>query len=134
MTTWADTPAGAIARLDASLARRGENVTLRRAVGAANQQVIDVRIRTLLRGYAPNELVGDIKQQDQAFILSPTQINAAQWPGGTPPPQSGPPVDQRIPQLHDRLVTTRGVLTVQAAAGIYMADVLVRIEGRARGS
>lgn len=133
MTTWADTPAGTIARLDDSLARRGETVTLRRVVGAANQVFIDVTVRVLLRGYAPNELVGGITQQDQAFILSPTQIDAAQWPGGTPP-TSGPPVDQRIPRLNDRLITTRGVLTVQAAAGIYVGDVLVRIEGRARGS
>lgn len=129
---WDATPAGRIARLDAALARVGEDAKLRRAFGTQAIPV-DVTIRVQLRGYQPHELVGPITQQDQSFIASPSQINRAQWPGAAVPP-AGPPVDQRIPRLNDRLITTRGVLTVQAAAGIYERDTLVRIEGRARGS
>lgn len=132
MTNWADTPAGIVARLDASLTRRGEDVTLRRTFGTQLIPV-DVTVRARMRGYQPNELVGGITQQDQAFILSPTQIDRAQWPGASVVP-AGPPVDQRVPRLNDVLLTTRGKLTVLAAAGIYVDGVLVRLEGRARGS
>lgn len=131
MTNWADTPEGAISRLDDSLSRRGGDATLRRMFGT--QQIpVDVTVRVHLRGYDPSELVGLITQQDQKFILSPTQINVAQWPGATVP-QAPPPNDKRIPKLNDILVTTRGKLAVQAASGIYEGDVLLRIEGRARG-
>ena len=131
MTKWDDTPEGIIAELDEDLAAGGEDAILRRSFGT--QQIpVDVSVRVHLRGYDPSELVGLITQQDQKFIMSPTQIDQAQWPGATVP-QAPPPNDKRVPKLNDTLVTTRGKLAVQAAAGIYVRDVLVRIEGRARG-
>lgn len=121
-----------IAALDAALEASGEDAILRRTYGTQLIPV-DVTVRVLLRGYQPNELVGQIFQQDQAFILSPTAIIRAQWPGAAPVP-AGPPTDKRVPRQNDALITNRGRLTVQAAAGIYPGGTLVRIEGRVRGS
>ncbi len=122
-----------VAALDRALDRGGEVVTLRRVVGAATQVFIDVKVRAFLRGYDPSELGGEITQQDQRFILSPTEIDRAQWPGGLPIASPPSTVDPRIPRKNDVLLTSRGKLTVQSAAGLYPEGELVRIEGRARG-
>lgn len=122
------TPDEAIAALDDALETAGETVTLRRlAKPPATGIIAEVVCKGLLRGYAPSDLVPGtgIGQQDQKMILSPSAIIAAGWPGG-----GGSPV----PQQGDRLRTNRGTLTVQAAAGIYMADTLVRIELQAKGA
>ncbi len=87
---------------------------------------------TVLRGYKPEELVGEITQQDQDFILSPTEINNARWPGYFSTQTKNN--DARIPRRNDVIISTRGNLSVQAAAGIYIGETLVRIEGRVRGS
>lgn len=124
-------PESLIFDLDESLGEVGESVTLRRTFGT-ELMPIDVVCRTVLRGYQPQELVGEITQQDQNFILSPTEINNARWPGYFSTQSIG--VDARIPRKNDVIISTRGNLSVQAAAGIYINNVLVRIEGRVRGS
>ena len=79
----ADTPAGRIARLDASLARRGQSATLRRRIGTGVNTFVDLTIRVRLQGYATTDLVAGIKVTDSKFIFSPTPIAAAgaAWPG-----------------------------------------------------
>ena len=94
MTDWSDTPAGTIARLDEALERRGEEVILRRVVGTVNQSFTDVTVLALVTGFKPQELVGGITQESLLLVISPTQINQTQWPGGMPPSFVG---DPRIP-------------------------------------
>jgi hypothetical protein len=85
-----------------------------------------------LRGYSPSELIAgsDITQQDQQFVLSPTALIAGNWPGPGAP-RGGDPL---IPRRDDRIVANRVTMTIQAAAGVYVQGVLVRIDGRVRGS
>lgn len=117
--------------LDQALEEVGEEIILRRTFGT-ELMPIDVKCRTILRGYQPQELVGEITQQDQNFILSPTEINNHRWPGYFSTQSKN--VDDRIPRKNDVIISTRGNLSVQAAAGFYVNDILVRIEGRVRGS
>jgi hypothetical protein len=118
----------ALSELDAALAEAGETVRLLRMTGTGAQSRVlkEVSCRMVLRGYQPNEVVqgSGITQQDQRMILSPTEIVAANWPGD----------GRYVPRAGDRLVSNRGVLTIQSAAGIYVDDRLVRIEGTARGA
>lgn len=118
------TPAAAIAMLDRSLAKNGEDIVIRRYVGSGDVRVpLDVTVRAHVRGYLPNELVGGIVQGDTKLILAPTQIVAAAWPG---------PVGW--PQVGDRIVIEgRSSITVQAAAVVRVAGTVVRIEIQARG-
>lgn len=110
--------------LDRALARSGQSVTLRKL------PTTDVVCPAMVRGYQPNELIGNIKQQDSHVILSPTQINAATWPAAQ---VAGQP-DTRIPRKsRGDLVIVNGVeRSVQAGVGIYVRDVLVRIELQVR--
>jgi hypothetical protein len=109
--------------LDRALKRAGQTVTLRRL------PMIDVVCPASVRGYSAQEFTSNITQQDSKVILSPTQINAAVWPG---PQGAGP--DIRIPNRNrGDLVIINGVnRTVQNGAGFYVEDVLVRIELQVR--
>lgn len=124
-----------IAELDKSLAEDGEDIILRRVVGATNQAFIDVTCRAFVRGYAANELIGGITQQDSKVILSPTQINAANWPGGQPVSNAQFQADPRIPSKNrgDKCVMGGRVRNVESATGIPIDGVLVRIEMRVLG-
>jgi hypothetical protein len=119
------TPAGAIAALDRQLAAHGENVTLTRVGGAS------VTVRAFVRGYAPDQLVGGISQQDVKIICSPAEIDAAGWPET---PQVTAAGDKRIPRRGDMVKTSRGPAAVQSAGGVYIDGTLVRIEIQARGA
>lgn len=106
--------------LDRGLARSGQTVTLRRppAVDLAG-------IPAVVRGYQPNELTEGITQQDSLVIISPTQINAAVWPGVGQSP---------IPSKNrgDSCIINGVTRSVQAGVGIYVRNVLVRIEFQVR--
>lgn len=123
-----------IAELDKSLAADGEDIWLRRVVGssAATQQFIDVKCRAFVRGFAANELIGGITQQDSKVILSPTQINRANWPGGQVP---GSTIDPRIPSKNrgDKAKIKGSFRNVEAGTGITTEGELVRIEIRVLG-
>lgn len=124
--------AGEIEKLDRFLANRGEDIVVRRIVGTTNQSVTDVDCRAFVRGYSPEELTGGITQQDSFVILSPTQINKAQWPGGQP---VGGLQDPRIPSKAkgDKAIIAGKPRSIEAAVGIYKAGELVRIEMRVLG-
>jgi hypothetical protein len=95
-------------RLDATLARRGEDITLRRQIAAGtNVANIDVSCRARVDTVNADEIAGTIAVSDLKIIMSPTQILAAQWPGGVPayPVSSGS--DVRIPRITD-FVVARG--------------------------
>lgn len=109
--------------LNSGLAMAGESVSLRRlATPPATGFIYQVDCLAVIRGYSPSELAAGsgITQEDQKMILSPTALTAAGWPG--------------VPRRGDRVVTNRGVMTVQAAAGLYVQDALVRIELTVRGA
>ncbi|WP_312795554.1 hypothetical protein [Tianweitania sp.] len=59
------TPACAIQMLERQLATHGQNVTLKLAGG-------DVEARAFVRGMKPDELTGDLKQNDRKVTLSPS--------------------------------------------------------------
>jgi hypothetical protein len=116
-----------IAALDEGLAQAGETIRIQRLATPPASGISAVVIcLAVIRGYAPAELIpgSGIAQTDQKMIFSPTPITAAAWPAvGLSP----------IPRRGDRVISNRGPLTVQAAAGIYAGDTLVRIEAQVRG-
>lgn len=122
-------PAEAIAALDEALADVGQLITLRRTTGT--QQIpFDVQVKAMVRGYSPEELIGGITQQDSMVILSPTDIDAKGWPGPATAPTNE---DRRVPRKNDKAIINGKLRNVEAGVGIYMADVLVRIEMRVLG-
>lgn len=123
--------ANLIAALDGGLASVGQEITLQRLTGT---QLIpfSVKLQAIVRGYTPEELVGGITQQDSMVILSPTEIDRKGWPG---PNGSATPTnqDRRVPRKGDKAIINGKTRNVEAAVGIYVADVLVRIEMRVLG-
>ena len=118
------TPAAAIAALDKQLRRHGHDAVLRRSTwSGTTKTTADVTVRIKLRGYAPDELLGGITQDDSEVVMSPTQINAAGWPSGTPEP----------PKAGDTLVSAGRARAVIAAEPIYLGGELVRINLQVRG-
>ncbi len=131
MTTLADTPAGSIARLDAALARRGQDVTLRRVMLSGGVQTpVDVTVRALVRTVPitktnTNSLIGSIDQIHRTIILSPTSIAYDAWPW---------------PIRKDDTIITKGVFgapdtpyNVEYPMPFESAGVLVRIELMVKG-
>lgn len=123
--------AQAIAELDSALALVGQDIRLQRLTGTQGIP-FEVRCRAIVRGYTPEQLVGGITQQDSSVIMSPTEIERKGWPGpkSSADQQSG---DRRIPRQGDRAFVNDKARNVEAAVGIYVADILVRIEMRVRG-
>ncbi len=118
------TPAAAIAALDQQLAAHGQGVQLRR-FPAASDVPVDLPCRAFVRGYTADELVGGIMQTDSKFILSPSQIISAAWPGAV----EGEP----WPVIGDWLIVLGRPRRIEHAQPVVLADVVVRIEGRIRG-
>lgn len=109
--------------LDEGLAEAGEDIVLRRAVSGGSP--VSATCRAMVRGYQPNELVGDVQQQDSEVILSPTPLIAQGWPGagnGSARPQKG-----------DRAIVQGFVKVVMAETAIMRGAEIVRIEMRVRG-
>lgn len=106
------TPTQARASLDRSLAQAGQDATLQRLLGTSLVPV-GVTVRVNIQGYKPHEIIAGsgLQAGDSHVILSTTQINAAQWPGATPPS----PGDRRVPRNGDRLIASRKVRVVIAA-------------------
>ncbi|PZU87343.1 MAG: hypothetical protein DI527_18890 [Chelatococcus sp.] len=117
-----DTPAGRIARLDASLARRGQDATLRRRIGTS-AAFVDVAIRVRLSGYQTADLPAGVQATDSRFISSPTPLLAAgaAWPGA-----AGGGVQ---PKLGDLLITEGRQRRIEQVDNIVVGE-WVRIEGR----
>jgi hypothetical protein len=119
-----------IAALDRAIARAGETVTLRRITGTSPQTFFDVVLSAVCRGYKPVELIGAIVQGDSLVILSPTDIDRVQWPGGQTPATIG---DVRVPKVNDKVIQQGKPRNVQAANPVYVRGELVRIELQVRG-
>jgi hypothetical protein len=92
---------GEIAALDNALAQHSEEITLRLVIGTgANVSNVDVKCRARVDNVSAEQmLVAGIVATDLNVIISPSQINAAQWPGGQAPPNPPPfNPDPRIPR------------------------------------
>lgn len=124
------TPVQAIAMLDRFLARDGEDITLQRPVGN-NQSWVSVSCRAAVRGFQPRDLTSApgaaIVIGDSKVILSPSQIDAAGWPG-SPPPAPAPAGDQRIPIKGDRMIIAGKTRQVKGAWPTYLNGTLVRLD------
>lgn len=122
-----------IADLDAVLAVDGEDVTLQRTSATGGELVVaasvSVRafVRGLGRGYQAHDLGGNLTQQDYILIMSPTEIIAAAWSSGRPAGE-----DTKIPMRGNKVLIKGRRHNVEAAEGIYVGGVLVRIEVQAR--
>lgn len=125
-----DTPAAAIARLDASLARRGQDVQLQRATGITNglPTFASVTCRARVRNYAPAEVVQGILHGESHVVLSPSEIIAGGWTSGRPAGEDG-----RVPMANNRVVIAGRARIIKAAVPFYMAGELVRIELQVQG-
>lgn len=125
-----------ITALDQALAVAGEDFTLRRVVGTgANVVNIDVKCRGRIDGVTTEEIAAGIKATDLKVIMSPTQINNAQWPGGTVP--QAPPfnIDQRVPRENgaDKVIVRGQLRNIAFSKPFFINDELVRIELRVSG-
>lgn len=123
-----------LSQLDEVLELYGEDVMLRRPVGN-NVSWNSVQCRAFVRLIGvSDDIIGTIAQQAYTVVMSPTQINNANWPGGAP---SGAefPTDFRIPRKGDRIIrmSSGRIMNVETAAGIYLDDLLIRIDARTMG-
>lgn len=126
-----------IAALDNALAQSGEDIILRRVIGVAPNQVnIDVTCRARVDAATDVQIAAGILATDLNLIMSPTQINQAQWPGGTVPALPPFDVDQRVPRAG---VNDKVLMRGQAPRAISFSDPkfingeLVRINLRVSG-
>lgn len=90
-----------ISALDRGLAVAGEDVILRRTVGE-DTNVVFVEVKCRARVDAVNDAANaaGLRTSEFSLIISPTQINEAQWPGGSIPQVPPYNVDQRIPRAN----------------------------------
>lgn len=119
-----------IAALDRMLAVAGESIVLMRQFGTTPNSFASVECLAFVRGYRPEELIGNISQTDSFVVISPTEINRAKWPGG-----SGllSPTDARIPRKGDKVMIRGLQRNVETAGPIYVRGALVRIDMRVLG-
>lgn len=127
----------AVAALDDALARAGgEDVILRRPVGSGRSvQFVSVKCVARISAVTAEQISAGIAQTELNFIMSPTQIDRAQWPGGTVPQLPPFDVDQRIPRENvDQLIVRGKMRTVSFVDPVFAgAGELVRINGRIKG-
>lgn len=129
-----------IAALDNAIAQsgRGEWVILRRIVGNAPNTInIDVRCFVQVDAVSVQQIVAGIAQTDLNIIMSTTQIDAAQWPGGTVPLVPPFDVDQRVPRItNDKMIVQgklRTVAFVKTFPGGQGGKEILRMELRVTG-
>ena len=115
MLDLSDTPAGAIARLDAALARKGSTLVLKRGSDLQAPEAT-VTVRGSETALKPEKFVGSSRQGDSVIILSPTGLGAY-----------GEPTEDDWAVFGGK---TRSVYFVRRKE-IY--DVLVRLELMVRG-
>jgi hypothetical protein len=125
-----------IAALDEALAQVGEDVILRRVVGTAPNQVnVDVRCRAKVDAIRIEQIAAGIPATDLNVVMSPTQINEAQWPGGTIPQVPPFNIDQRVPRANgpDKMIVRGQLRQVAFSDPKFVAGELVRLDLRVTG-
>lgn len=112
-----DSAEARIARLDAALARRGEDIIIRRVTLGPNSTQIPFNVegvRARVKALDANELVNGVDQTWSRVILSPTQLTAAHFPL---PIRKG-----------DKAVIGGAERNIEFPKPFVVDDVLVRIE------
>lgn len=118
-----------IAALDDALERAGEDVVLRRFAGKAPNQVsVDVTVRAVVRTVSADQVVGTIVQNDLNVVISPSQIIAAQWPGGLRDGAVQSAAAPRIPRATDKIVIQGRERQIRIAKPIFVGGVWVRCD------
>jgi hypothetical protein len=120
--------------LDSALLVNGEDFILRRVIGTgANITNIDVKcigkIDVVYRR-KDIEVVDGIIESAISVIFSPTQINRAQWPGGTVPVPPPFDVDPRVPRIGgaDKVIIRGALRQIEFVKPFWQAGDLCRIE------
>lgn len=118
------------------LKEAGETIKLRRVVGASvqSQQAVDVECLAKVSGQSSDDLAGGVSQNELYCILSPSEINRAQWPGGMVV-SATPGLDPRIPSKTrgDKAFVRGRWRAVRWATGEYPKGELVVIKMRVEG-
>lgn len=123
-----------LSHLDRFLKHRGEDIWLQRQVGTGPtaQTRVRVKVRAWVKSLMEEQLIGSITQQNFMVIISPTQLNAEQWPGGQPPstPSFGiiDASDRRIPETTDAVFLRGRQRTIQNVQPVFDRGECVRIE------
>ncbi len=121
------------AQLARSLERTGQDVILRRLTnGPAPRASVEVTVRAHVRDYATSELVNGIVQGASHVVIGMTEINRAQWPGGTPETTGGR--DQSVPRTGDEMVIDGRVRMIETAVPKHVGGEIVRVDLMVRGS
>jgi hypothetical protein len=119
------------AALDRAIARAGQMVRLTRTIGTIpNQTFITADVPAIVRAYRTEQLIGTITQGDSNVILSPSDIERAGWPGGTPPTNG---TDARVPKTTDSVVFLGRSCKIIAVKPLYIRGELARIDLQVRG-
>ena len=120
-----------VAALNRAIARAGQSITITRTSGSLpNQVTLSLECRAIVRAYRTEQLIGTVTQGDSNVILSPTDIDRAQWPGGQSPTVT---TDVRIPKTTDKLVFLGRSCSIIACKPLYIRGVLARIDLQVRG-
>lgn len=114
-----------VSGLNASLARCGEDVILRRVTSGVNN---DITVRAFVRAVSPEQLMAGVKQDNSNVIISPTEIIDNGWPGTVSDIS-----DVRVPTTNDWLVIAGRPRKIEFVAPIYVAGGLVRMDIRVTG-
>lgn len=134
-------PHPAIAALDNALGPLGssqgvgEDVILRRPIGTGtSQQFIPIKCRAAITPLRDEQISVGVTQTELNFVISPTQINNSQWPGGTTPALPPFNIDQRVPRAQaDDMIVRAKKRTITQVVDRWLGNELVRIEGRITG-
>lgn len=117
-----------IARLERSIARTGETVTLERLstdpTTGASVVLMSLTLPAHVRASQPQDLL-DNEARDIAVILSPTLLLAASI--------GSPPVAYGLPQRDDRVTVQGAPANVQTVMPLYYTGQLVRVNLLCRG-
>lgn len=124
-----ETAARKIKRLDDSIARTGETVTLQRTVVDAATGGVTVALELAdvpahVRASKPQDLI-DPDATEMLVVLSPTQLLAATL--------GSPAVAFGIPARDDKVLIQGDPSNAQEVAPIYYGGALVRVNLRCRG-
>lgn len=118
-----------IAALDSALQRVGEDVVLRRIAGKSQNAVnVDVTVRASVRTVSADQIAGTIVQNDVNVVISPTQIIAAQWPGGLRDGAVQSAADPRIPRATDFMVIQGRQRQVRVSKPIFVGGTWARCD------
>lgn len=120
-----------VASLNRALGRAGMTVQLLRITGVIPNQVFTTAtVPAVVRAVRAQDVVGTIKETDSTVVLSPADIDAAGWPGGTPPTDGS---DARVPKTTDKVKIMGRTCTILVVKPLYVRGELARIDLMVRG-